>query len=82
MPQNSEPLCQALLEAIGPTLVIIPDSEFPASRRAGALLRRRLARRGVPVLFTADTGAVRIALRPGRWEACTQKGMRVSGRYE
>jgi competence protein ComEC len=79
LPQNSEPLGDALLDAIRPRVVIITDSEFPATRRAGAPLRRRLERRGIPVLYTANTGAIKITLRPRQWEAGAMNGLRFSG---
>jgi beta-lactamase superfamily II metal-dependent hydrolase len=67
-----------LLDAIQPELVIITDSEFPATKRASAKLRERLERRGVPVIFTREAGAVEISLRKNRWEAFTTSGIRAS----
>jgi len=42
LPAIGEPLCEALIDAIQPRLIIISDSEFPASERASPKLRARL----------------------------------------
>jgi len=62
LPEKSEPLCDALLDVIQPKLIVIADSEFPATRRATAALRGRLGNRGIPVIYTRDDGAVTISL--------------------
>jgi len=77
LPEKGEPLCDALLEAIQPKLIVIADSEFPATRRAGTALRERLARSGATVLCTRNTGAVTIVFRSGRWTAETMSGSKV-----
>lgn len=79
LPEQGEPLSDALLEAIQPELVIITDSELPATKRASAKLRERLERRGVPVIFTREAGAVEISLRENRWAISTMGGVSVSG---
>jgi beta-lactamase superfamily II metal-dependent hydrolase len=79
LPEENEPLKDALLEAINPGLIIIADSELPAKQRAGRALRERLEKRGVPVLFTSEIGAVKISLRRNKWEATTVDGMRWAG---
>jgi beta-lactamase superfamily II metal-dependent hydrolase len=79
LPDRSEPAGEALLDAIRPKLIVIADSEFPAARRAGAALRERLARRGIPVLYTRNTGAVTISLRQDHWDASTLSGPQLSG---
>jgi beta-lactamase superfamily II metal-dependent hydrolase len=68
-----------LLQAIQPELVIITDSEFPATKRASAKLRERLERRGVPVIFTREAGAVEISLHKTRWDIRTIGGVAISG---
>src|ERR1022692_3277277 len=78
LPESGEPAGDALLDAIQSELVIITDSEFPATKRASAKLRERLERRGVPVIFTREAGAVEISLRKNRWEAFTTSGIRAS----
>jgi hypothetical protein len=67
-----------LLDAIQPELVIITDSEFPATKRASAKLRERLERRGVPVIFAREAGAVEISLRKNRWDLSTMAGVTIS----
>lgn len=71
LPEQGEPLGDDLLDAIQPRLIIVTDSEYPAAKRAGAKLRSRLEQRGVPVIFTRDTGAVTISLRNPGWQART-----------
>ncbi|HWD91873.1 MAG TPA: ComEC/Rec2 family competence protein [Verrucomicrobiae bacterium] len=76
LPGENEPLKDALLEAIQPRLIVIADSESPVNRRAGRVLRARLEKRGIPVLYTSELGAVKISLRGNRWEADTLDGWR------
>ena len=71
LPVEGEPLGDALLNAVQPRLVIVADSEFPATARASAKLRERLAQRHVPVVYTRDTGAVTLKLRKINWTATT-----------
>ena len=72
LPEQDEPLSNELLAAIQPQLIIVTDSEFPAIKRAGLELRERLARRGVPVIFTRDAGGVEIILTHNHWRARTR----------
>jgi beta-lactamase superfamily II metal-dependent hydrolase len=58
LPAVGEPLCDALIAAIDPCLIIISDSEFPATERASAELRARLRRTKITTLYTRDTGAI------------------------
>lgn len=76
LPEQSEPLKEALLSAIRPSLIVISDSESPANHRASRALRGRLEKFGVPVLYTSELGAVRISLRGNGWEATTVDGLR------
>jgi ComEC/Rec2-related protein len=69
LPNQNEPLCDALLKAIRPELIVVADSEYPASKRASAALRERLGKLGIPVLYTRDSGAVTISLRRKNWMA-------------
>lgn len=66
LPQQSEPLAGPLLDRIQPRLIIVVDSELPATRRATLALRERLGLRGIPVWFTRDTGAITLMLNPDR----------------
>jgi ComEC/Rec2-related protein len=68
LPAKAEPLSDALLEALKPKLIVLADSEFPATRRAPRALRERLALRGVDVLYTRETGAVVLGFKNGGWK--------------
>ena len=80
LPSQGEPLCEALLEAIQPRLIVVADSEIPAAERAPAKLRERLAQRKVPVLYTRSVGAVTIEFRKSDWEARAMDGTRFRGK--
>jgi competence protein ComEC len=58
LPRESEPVADGFLEAVQPKLIIVADAEFPAPERASDRLRARLARCGIPVIYTSDSGAV------------------------
>ena len=58
LPEHTEPLSDVLLDAAQPRLIIVADSEFPATKRASSQLRERLARRKVSLLYTRFNGAV------------------------
>jgi ComEC/Rec2-related protein len=74
LPAKDEPLSEPLLRRIGPRLIIIADSELPATRRAPARLRRRLAGQAAPVVYCRDTGALKLTLRPGGWDLQSAAG--------
>jgi competence protein ComEC len=76
LPDEGEPLCDALLDAARPKIIVIADSEFPANRRAGPKLRARLEQRGIPVVYTRTAGAVTILSRPDGCELHTMAGKR------
>jgi competence protein ComEC len=80
LPTATEALSDALLDLLQPRAIIIADSEFPVSERAGKTLRERLARRGAPVLYTRFSGAATIELRPTGWEIRTMEGDRLTSR--
>ena len=71
IPKQSEPLAEAFLDAVQPRLIIISDAEYPASARADRKLRERLARRGVPVLYTAQAGAIMLSFHRHGWDIHT-----------
>jgi competence protein ComEC len=77
LPGHGEPLCDELLDAIQPKLIIIVDSEFPATRRASAALRERLGHRRVPVIYTRQSRSVEISLRSNQWKATAMDGTMV-----
>ncbi len=60
---QTEPLCDALLDAIRPRLIIIADSELPATARASERLKARLALRNATAIYTREAGAVTISFR-------------------
>ncbi len=67
LPNKDEPLSDALADAVQPRLIIIADSEYPPYRHAGSKLRERLKRRSVPVVYTSESGAVKIVLNEAGW---------------
>ena len=67
LPAQDEPLSEPLLHLIQPKLIIIIDSELPATRRASAKLRQRLAGHGAPVVYCRDAGALKLTLWRGGW---------------
>lgn len=78
LPEKSQPLSDALLELIQPKAIIVADSEFPATKRATAELRERLAKRNIPVLYTRKAGAVTIVARADGWKLRTMDGQQLS----
>ncbi|MGH7943044.1 MAG: ComEC/Rec2 family competence protein [Limisphaerales bacterium] len=67
LPNKGEPLSDALTDAIQPRLIVIADSQFPFSRDASKKLRRRLDKCDVPVVYTSDSGAVKIIMDEKGW---------------
>ena len=78
LPDTSEPLCNAMIQAVQPKLIVVADSEFPASRRAGPALKARLAQANIPVVYTRDSGAVRIVTGPAGWTLETMDGQKFN----
>jgi ComEC/Rec2-related protein len=76
LPDEGEPLCDALLDAAQPKVIVIADSNFPATRRASPKLRARLEQRGILVIYTRTAGAATILLRPDGWELRTMGGQK------
>jgi len=64
IPTLTDPLCEAFLDSARPRVIIVADSDLPATSRASERLKQRLAQRKITVLHTRDTGAVTISLRP------------------
>ncbi len=79
LPTQGQPLCDALADAIQPKLIVIADSDFPPQRRANETLKYRLKERGVPVIYTQESGAVKIVVNKEGWTAQTMDGQRVFG---
>jgi competence protein ComEC len=74
LPTSSEAVCDGLLEAVQPRLILISDSEFPASERASHALRERLGQKGIPVIYTRFSGAAIIEFRGRNWKLRTMSG--------
>jgi len=77
LPVQTEPIADALLDAVQPKVIIVADSEFPATERAKPPLRERIEAHGVPVFYTRNVGAVMIRVRPARWELHTAEGQQA-----
>jgi competence protein ComEC len=69
LPTEGEPLGDTLINAIHPQLIVIADSEFPPTRRVSRKLKERLEQKGVPVIYTRDSGAVKIVVNQAGWKA-------------
>ena len=78
LPNEGEPLGDTLIDAIQPQLIVIADSEFPATRRASRELKKRLAQRNIPVVYTRESGAVKIATSKSGWTVQTMDGQRFA----
>ncbi len=78
LPEQGEPLTEALLNAIQPRLIIVTDSEFPATKRASKQLRERLEKKNIHVIYTREAGAVKIIFSSGKWELSASDGTRFS----
>jgi len=78
LPVQTEPVCDALLDRLQPRLIIISDSEFPASERANAKLCERLAHKTIPVLYTHSTGSTTIEFLNDKWTVRTMSGAKFS----
>ena len=78
LPTEGEPLCDALIDAIQPKVIIIADSEFPATRRASRTLHERLEQRKIPVIYTRTADAVKITADKTGWRLETMDGQKFS----
>jgi hypothetical protein len=79
-PTTGEPLCEGLLDAIRPRIVIFADSEYPVTERARERVRERLGCRECPVVYTRSSGAATIEFHRGNWELRTMNGPNSSSR--
>lgn len=77
LPVEGEPLSDSLVDAIQPKIIIVADSDFPASRRANPALKDRLAQRQIPVIYTRDSGAVKIVAGK-TWKVQAMDGQKFS----
>jgi ComEC/Rec2-related protein len=79
LPNEGEPLANALIDAIQPKVIVIADSEFPANRRASRELKERLAQLKTPVIYTRDSGAATILVNKNGWQLRTMDGRKFVG---
>ncbi|MEI6358563.1 MAG: hypothetical protein WCP53_15900, partial [Verrucomicrobiota bacterium] len=77
MPSDGAPLGDPLLSATGARLVVVASGERATPARTKEAVRRRFAERDVPVIFTADSGAVTLRIRDGVCEAVAMDGTRI-----
>jgi beta-lactamase superfamily II metal-dependent hydrolase len=77
LPELGEPLCDALLDAIQPRLIVITDCEYPATKRTGQVTRERLGLRGVPVIYTRQAGGVNFEFNGSAWKLTTMDGQHL-----
>ena len=78
LPNESEPLCDDLIDAIQPRVIVIADSEFPATRRASRTLHERLEQKKIPVIYTRTAGAVKIVTEKSGWKLETMDGQKYT----
>jgi beta-lactamase superfamily II metal-dependent hydrolase len=78
LPEKGEPLCDTLLAAIHPRVIVIADSEKPVNRRASPALKQRLEQSRFPVIYTRTAGAVTIVTRTDGWTLRTMDGQRFT----
>ena len=79
---DGEPLCNALVAAVQPKIIIIADSEFPANRCAGRSLKARLEQTRIPVIYTRDAGGVKIVTNQSGWKLQTMDGQTFDSRKD
>jgi ComEC/Rec2-related protein len=80
LPSEGEPLGDALIDAIQPKVIVVADSEFPATRRAGGALKDRLKQKGIPVIYTRTAGAVEIVTDKHGWKLRTMDGQKFESK--
>ena len=80
LPTETEPLCDAMIDAIQPKVIVIADSEYPATRRATLALKQRLEQKQIPVIYTRDSGAVKIVTDKRGWKLQTMDGQKFGDR--
>lgn len=74
MPTSGEPLCDALLEAVQPQVIVVADSDLPVNRRAGPKLCERLAQRNSRIIYTRAEGSVTVEVDKSKRELRTMSG--------
>jgi competence protein ComEC len=79
LPARDEPLCEPLLDQLQPRVIVLADAQLPATRRASAKLRARLARRDARVVYGRDNGALTLELAPDGWSLRAADGQPAVG---
>jgi competence protein ComEC len=80
LPEDGEPLSDALADVIQPQVIVVADSEFPPMRRASRKLKERLEQRAAPVIYTRDSGAVKIIVNKAGWTLLAMDGQKFQGK--
>jgi ComEC/Rec2-related protein len=78
LPTGSEPLGDALADAIQPQVIVIADSDYPPMRRASRKLKERLEQKAIPIIYTRDSGAVKIVMNQTGWKLSAMDGEKFS----
>lgn len=78
LPAQSEPLGNSLIEKIHPGLMVIADTEFPATERASRKLRERLDAHENLVIYCREDGAVTFVFDPKGCTVRTASGVRIN----
>ncbi len=78
MPEQGEPLSDALLAAIQPRLIVLADVEFPASKRVKPALIARLRQGSIPVLRVAELGSLTLRFASDGATVTTVEGQVVA----
>ncbi|HSY17788.1 MAG TPA: ComEC/Rec2 family competence protein [Candidatus Acidoferrales bacterium] len=79
IPEEGEPLCNALITAIQPKAIIIADSDMPAQYRASDTMKQRLAQTKIPILYTRTADAVTISMDKNGWKLRSMDGQKFEG---
>ncbi len=74
IPLKEEPLYPELLRKVRPKLIVVTGGEMRLLNRAGARLRRRLARSGAKVIYLAESGTARLRFTKAGWQLWTSDG--------
>ena len=80
VPARDEPLGDAVLAAVQPRAIVVSAAETPATERPSPLLRERLARCGVPVFDTSQSGSVTITIARKGWKLTAMNGAQFAAK--
>jgi competence protein ComEC len=82
LPTADEPLCEPLLDVLQPKVIVIVDSDFPATRRASAKLRARLANQTARVIYCHDAGALTFLFKSVGWTLIDANGAALASQAD